>query len=130
MKRKYYLLSGLMVAAVLCFVLAGCSKKDEVKKIDEVTVDQTNLTFTQKGDSGEFNVACTEEWHLDAVGLEVLLGPDIATIKDFSIGPVGGKGNAKITVTLDNDLTESYDVALKIVGKDNTVIVKLKAIAE
>lgn len=70
---------------------------------------------------------CTDEWHLEADGLSVYYGPNMADVKDFTVTPISGKENIKVSVTLRNELTESYVVDLKVVGKSNQVIVKLKA---
>ncbi|MDR2286278.1 MAG: hypothetical protein LBE04_02200 [Prevotellaceae bacterium] len=133
MKKIHYLLSGgLMIMIVLCFILTACSKKDgdpEKVKVDEIEIDQSELTFIQKGESRDFTVSYTGEWHLEATGLEEYYGPNIASVKDFTVEPASGKGNTKVTVTLTNELTENYNVALKVVAENSQVIVKLKAIA-
>ncbi|MDR3266413.1 MAG: hypothetical protein LBT24_02460 [Tannerella sp.] len=132
MKQKYYLLGGLLLVTVICLLLAGCEKKEEVEKVsddEKMSVDKTELTFTQKGENKEFNVSCdgTEEWHLEADGLERYIGPNMADVKDFTIEPVSGMGKTKVSVTLNSELTGSYVVDLKVVGKNNQEVVKLKA---
>jgi hypothetical protein len=129
MKKLYCLLGGLMFIVVSCFV-TGCSKDEDSKRVDEVIdVDQSELTFTQKGESKEFSISCTGEWHFEATGLEGYYGPNMADVKDFNLNPASGDGNTTVTVTLKNDLTENYDVALKIVTESNHIIIKLKAVA-
>jgi hypothetical protein len=130
MKKIYYLAVGLMFIVILCFVVISCSKDKDTERVDEkIDVDQSELTFTQKGESKDFNVFCTNEWHFEATGLEGYYGPNMADVKDFTIEPASGTGNTKVTVTLKNDLTESYDVPLKIVTENNHIILKLKAVA-
>jgi hypothetical protein len=128
MKRIYYLLGGLMFIVTLCCVI-GCSKDKDSERVDEIiNVDQSELTFTQKGESKDFSISCTSEWHFEATGLEGYYGPNMADVKDFTLEPASGKGTTKVTVTLKNELTESYDVALKVVTANNNIIVKLKAV--
>jgi hypothetical protein len=132
MKKIYYLLGGGgLFMTLLCFILVGCKKDEDSEKIkiDEINIDQSELTFTQKNESGDFTVSCTGEWHVEATGLEGYFGLNIAGVKDFTIDPASGKGNTKVTVTLENELTESYDVPLKVITENNQVIIKLKAIA-
>jgi hypothetical protein len=118
-----------MFIIVLGFA-TGCSKGEDSERVDEIiNVDQSELTFTQKGEIKELSVSCTGEWHFEATGLEGYYGSDMADVKDFNLNPASGKGNTKVTVTLKNDLTESYDIALKVVTKSNHIIVKLKAVA-
>jgi hypothetical protein len=102
----------------------SCSKKDEI------TVDKMSFTFTQEGETGEFNISYTGEWHLEATGLSMVYGSNLAILKDFNIMPAAGTGNAKVTVRLENPLTENYEIALKVVGKDNQTVITLKAIAD
>jgi hypothetical protein len=127
----YYILGGLAIIAVVCFLLTSCDKNENVEQMtnDKVSVDKTELAFTQKDENKVFNLSCMDEWHLEADGLSVYYGTNMADVKDFTIEPVAGKGNIKITVTLKNELTESYIADLKVVGKSNQVIVKLKAAA-
>jgi hypothetical protein len=128
--KSHYLSGGLIIIAILCFIPVGCKDEDTEKtKVEEISVDQSDLTFSQKGESSEFTVSCIGEWRFEATGLEGYYGPNIADVKDFTIEPASGKGNTKVKVTLKNELTESYDVALKVVTENNQVIVKLKAIA-
>jgi hypothetical protein len=131
MKKIHYLSGGLMVVAILCFLLVSCKKEEDSKKIkvEEISVDQSDFTFTQKDENREFTVSCAGEWHFEATGWEGYYGPNMADVKDFNIEPASGKGNTKVKVILKNELTESYDVALKVVTENNQVIVKLKAIA-
>jgi hypothetical protein len=130
MKIIYYLTGGLMLITVLSFVLVSCNKKKDIEKLEEISVDQSELTFTQKDESKDLNVLYTGEWHFEATGLEGYYGPNKADVKDFTIEPASGKGNTKVTVTLKNDLTESYDVALKVVTESSNITVKLKAVAD
>ncbi|MDR2287133.1 MAG: hypothetical protein LBE04_06630 [Prevotellaceae bacterium] len=128
MKKNMILLAGLMLTILLCFA-SSCSKDEDSTQVNEVLeVDQSELTFTQTGESKEFTVLYAGEWYFEATGLEGYYGLDKADVKDFTIEPASGKGNTKVTVTLKNDLTESYDVALKVVTANNQLIVKLKAV--
>ncbi|MDR0681866.1 MAG: hypothetical protein LBG15_08490 [Dysgonamonadaceae bacterium] len=129
MKTICYIAGGLMLMAILSFALVSCNKEKTVEKLEEISVDQSELTFTQKDESKELNVSYTGEWHFEATGLEGYYGPNKADVKDFTIEPASGKENTKVTVTLKNDLTESYDVDLKVVTESSSVTVKLKAVA-
>ncbi|MDR2384967.1 MAG: hypothetical protein LBD80_04815, partial [Tannerella sp.] len=129
MKKINYLTRGLMLITILSFVLISCNKEEDVEQLEEINVDQSELTFTQNGESKEFTVLYTGEWYFEATGLEGYYGPNEATVKDFTIAPASGKGNTKATVTLKNDLTENYDVDLKVVTANDTLIIKLKAVA-
>jgi hypothetical protein len=68
-----------------------------------------------------------DEWHLEADGLEHYFGPNMADVRDFTVEPASGKGKTKVSVTLNNELTENYVVDLKVVGKNNQAVVKLNA---
>jgi hypothetical protein len=133
MKQMYYILGGIAIIAVICFIMTGCDKKENIEQIidDKVSVDKTELIFTEKDESIGFNVSCDEaaEWYLEAEGLEGYFGPNMADIRDFTIEPTSGKGKIKVSVKLRNELTESYVVDLKVVGKSNQVVVKLKVAA-
>lgn len=117
--------------AVVCFLLTGCDNRENIEQIsdEKVSVDKTELVFTEKDESIGFNILCDEtaEWHLEADGLSVYYGPNMADIKDFTVEPVSGKGNIKVSVTLRNELTESYEVDLRVVGKNSQAAVKLRA---
>ncbi|MDR1603155.1 MAG: hypothetical protein LBS42_12120, partial [Tannerella sp.] len=88
MKQMYYLAGGLAIIAVVCFLPASCSKNEEL------SVDKTELTFTQKDENKEFTVSCNgmDEWHLEAEGLERYFGGNMADVKDFTVDPASGKG--------------------------------------
>jgi hypothetical protein len=68
-----------------------------------------------------------DEWHLEAEGLSVYYGVNMADVRDFTIAPVSGKGNIKVTVTLKAEQIENYVVDLKVISGNDTAIVKLKA---
>jgi hypothetical protein len=128
MKQMYYLIGGIAVIAIVCFLCSSCSKDEGVEKItdDKVSVDKTELNFSQKDENQVFSLFCMDEWHLEAEGLSVYYGPNMADVRDFTIAPISGKGNIKVTVTLNAEQTESYVVDLKVVGKNSQAIVKLK----
>lgn len=115
--------------AVVCFLLTGCDKQENIEQItdDKVSVDKMELTFTQKDENKVFSLFCTDEWHLEADGLSAYYGPNMADLKDFTVEPVSEKGNIKVTVTLKAEPTESYTVDLNVVGKSNQAVVKLRA---
>jgi hypothetical protein len=83
MKKINYLALGLMFTVILCFAV-GCSKDKDSKRVDDVIdIDQSELTFTQKGESRDFNISRTSEWHFEATGLEGYYGPNMADVKDL-----------------------------------------------
>jgi hypothetical protein len=111
-----------MFITVLSFVLVSCN--------EEISADQSGLTFTQKDESKDFNVLYTGEWHFEATGLEGYYSPNKADIKDFTVELVSGKGNTRVTITLRNDLNENYNVALKVLADNNHAIVTLNTVAD
>jgi hypothetical protein len=119
-------LTLLLVIGIFSVVFTSCDKEDKPEDI-KIGVDETELSFTQKEEIKEFNISYPDEWHLEAEGLELYICPDMADVKDFTVAPVWGKGNAKVSVTLRNEITESYAIDLKVVGGNDTVVVKLKA---
>jgi hypothetical protein len=122
MKTTIHSAGKLIFLTILFFIPAGCN-------LEEINVEQPELTFTQNGESKKFSVIYTGKWRLEATGLERYYGPDKADVRDFTVEPVSGKGNTQVTVTLKNDLTESYDVALKVVTENSHLTIKLKAVA-
>lgn len=134
MKQMYYLIGGITVIAIVCFLCSSCSKDEGVEKItdDKVSVDKTELTFSQKDESKELMLSCDGvfEWHLEAEGLERHIGPNGASVRDFTLVPAWGTGSTKVSVTMINSLSENYEVTLYVVGnKDNQKTpIKLKAI--
>lgn len=128
----YYLAGGIAVIAIVCFLCSSCSKNEDIEKIsdDKVSVDKTDLVFSQKDESQLFNLFCLDEWHLEAEELNVYYGSNMADVRDFTITPISGKGNIKVSITLKAEPSENYVVDLKVVGKNNQVLVKLKAVAE
>lgn len=125
MKAMISVFFGIFVALILMLFVC-CGNKSE-SEIEELKVLQTELTYTEKGDSKEFTISYSDEWHMEADGLEGYLGPNRSKVGDFIISPTYGKGNAKITIELSEEITESYSVDLYVVGKNNQVTVKLKA---
>ena len=131
MKQIYYSIGRLVVFTVVCFFLSVSCNKNENSE-EKLRVDKTELAFIQKDESKNFYIFIndTEEWHLEADGLEHYIGPNMADVRDFTIEPVSGKGKTKISVTLKNEPAESSIADLKVVGKNNHVIVKLRANAK
>jgi hypothetical protein len=111
----------------LCLLSVRCSKQEPIVIVEEVKVNRDELTFTQKGDVGEFFVSYSGEWSVQAEGLEVYYGVNMASVRDFTIEPASGKGNGNVRVSLNHDLTESYEVVLTVVGKDSQATVTLRA---
>ncbi|MDR0734001.1 MAG: hypothetical protein LBF08_08115 [Dysgonamonadaceae bacterium] len=132
MQQIYYLLGGLTIVAVLCFLPVSCDKKEDIRD-DNISADKTELIFSETdNENKEFNISCDGEWHLEADELSLYYGVNMASIRDFTIEPVFGKGNTKMTVALKDErpeITENYEVDLKVVGGSNQVVVKLKAVA-
>lgn len=131
----HYLLGGLAIITVVCFLLASCNKNEEIEKVSdkEISVDKTELTFTQKDESKELMIFCDDakEWHLEAEGLERYIGPNGASVKDFTFVPAWGKGSSKLSITMTNNLSENYEIILNVVrNEDNQkTTVRLKAVA-
>jgi hypothetical protein len=125
--KVMYLFGKLLSFVVLFFCLTSCKDKKEVEK-ETISVDKVELIFKQKGENANFNILSNGEWHIDAEGLEGYYGPNMGDVKDFTIAPVTGKGNTQISVTLNNEVTENYDIDLTVAGKDKQIIVKLKVV--
>ncbi|MDR2466378.1 MAG: hypothetical protein LBD35_03200 [Prevotellaceae bacterium] len=124
--KQYFILMTICTFSIL---FSGCGKKEKTPD-DRITVDKTELNFTAGVTSLEFNIETAVEWHVDAAGIEHAFGVDAAIVNDFTVAPSSGTGNAKVTVTLNNrELTESYEIELKIIAGKNTETVKLKAAA-
>ena len=121
----YYIIATVAVLLCVCLLLAGCEKKDDA---DKVRVDSSELTFSHK-ESREFNISCTDEWHIEADGLDRYYGGNMADVRDFTIEPASGMGTTKVTITLRDEPAENYDVVLKIIGKNNQATLKLIALA-
>jgi hypothetical protein len=128
MKQMDYSASGLAIIAVVYFLLVSCNKIVDEK----LSIDKTELTFTQKDERKEFLVSCEgeEEWRFEAEGLERYFGGNMADVRDFTVEPVSGKGKTRVFVTLRNEPVGSYTIDLKAIGKNNQVIIKLKIVDE
>jgi hypothetical protein len=117
-----------LIACLISATFVSCNKK-EVEEKETLSVDRTELILMQKDESADFNISSSGEWHIDAEGLEGYYGPNMGDVKDFTIAPVTGNGNTKVSVTLKNEVTESYDIDITITGKKEQLTVKLKAVA-
>ncbi|MDR1168078.1 MAG: hypothetical protein LBK53_04195 [Heliobacteriaceae bacterium] len=117
-----------LIACLISATFVSCNKK-EVEEKEPLSVDRTELILMQKDGSADFNISSSGEWHIDAEGLEGYYGPNMGDVKDFTIAPVTGNGNTKVSVTLKNEVTESYDIDITITGKKEQLTVKLKAVA-
>jgi hypothetical protein len=135
MKQMYCLLGVLAIIVVMCSLFASCNKNEDIEKVSdkEISVDKTELTFTEKDESKELMIFCddAEEWHLEAEGLERYIGPNGASVKDFTIVPAWGKGSSKLSITIINKLSESYEITLYVVrnGDNQKTTVRLKSVA-
>jgi len=131
----YFLLGGLAIIVIACFLLASCNKNEDIEKVSdkEIRVDKTELTFTQKDETKELMISCNdaEEWHLETEGLERYIGPNGASAKDFTFVPAWGKGSTKLSITMTNNLSESYEIILYVVRNDDNqkTTVRLNAVA-
>lgn len=118
----------IVAMAIIISLLICCNSNTETEiepEIVELTVDKTELNYTDKNESQEFNISYPKEWRMEADDLDNYLGANAASVKNFIISPAYGKGNKKITVTLSGEVAESYSVDLKIVGENDTKTVKL-----
>lgn len=122
-----YFVIGLLAVSALCVLIASCSKEPAPDN-SIISVENTELVFSQKNESKEFNISYPGEWSIVAEGLDIYYGVNAANIKDFTIHPISGEGNTKVVVELKAEVTESYSVDLKITGKNNHVIVKLNTV--
>ena len=125
-----YLLIGISVGLILCVFTTSCGEDHKELDNNMMRVEKTELTFSQIPESKEFNISYPDEWYIEAEGLERYYGIDIASLRDFIIYPTSGKGNAKITIELKNEITENYSIDLKVIGKDTQAVVKIKALTE
>ncbi|MDR0560605.1 MAG: hypothetical protein LBG92_10580 [Prevotellaceae bacterium] len=105
----------------------NCSKKPTEKQL--LTVDRVEMIFSKQGENSDFYISCNGEWGITADSIKIAMGANEAEVLDFTVTPYYGKGNAKVSVILRNEIVENYDVDLKIIGKDNQATVRLKAIA-
>lgn len=80
--------------------LTSCSKDDIFE------VDTSTLTFQPGADTKSFNIRATGEWEVSCEGLELGYGIP-PTTKWFSITPIGGKGNATITITTKEETSDN-----------------------
>ncbi|GHT43794.1 hypothetical protein AGMMS49965_18310 [Bacteroidia bacterium] len=122
--KLLYLLSGLLVATSS----VSCDKKDDPND-NKISVDKTELSFAQKGEREMFAISCIGEWHLEALDFGHYYGPNMGDVKDFTLEPAWGKGNTTVSVTLNNVIAESYTVDLKVMGGNDSIVVKLNAVA-
>jgi hypothetical protein len=131
MNKLLRLLVKLLSVVTLFVFSASCNdKKDKTDEKGSLRVDTNELTFTQKDESQDFNILVKGEWYVEAEGLQIYYGANAGDIRDFTITPINGIGDAKIAVTL-NEVSENYEVKLTIVEKDkeNKEMVTLKVAA-
>ena len=84
--------------AVVCFLLTGCDKQENIEQItdDKVSVDKMELTFTQKDESKTFSLFCQGEWHLEADGLSAYSARIWLTSKTSLLSLFLEKGTSKL----------------------------------
>ncbi|MDR3128969.1 MAG: hypothetical protein LBU03_01785 [Tannerellaceae bacterium] len=129
MRAMMCIVTGIVAVVLIGLIFISCEKGEKIKS-GEISVDKTEMTFTQEKESQEFNISCIGKWALRNEELDHYLGPNMAKLHDFIISPVSGRGNTTVTVTLKRMPSESYEMEMEIVGGDSPVIVKLKTIVD
>ncbi|WP_373735158.1 BACON domain-containing protein [Bacteroides heparinolyticus] len=113
---------------VLILFLLSCS---EEKTPQTLEVDKTKLHFPIGTVSREFSITTSGEWIIEATGMVPLFGPNRGDADWYTVEPIGGKGNAKITVT-SKEKTAGNAATLKIKydGKEKIVELQQDAASE
>jgi|LSQX01.2.fsa_nt_gb hypothetical protein len=113
---------------IFVILLLSCSKEEKPQTLE---MDKTELHFPTGTAGCEFNITTTGEWIIEATGMTPLFGPNKGDASWFTVEPVGGTGNAKVTVTSKEE-TAGNMAALKIKydGKEKIVELKQDAASE
>lgn len=124
MKLVHAIGAKTMCLAFLFIILIGCSKNED-KYI--VSVDQKELLFSSGTGEEEFKITSSDEWHIEADGLDFIYGKNSGSTDWYTISPISGKGDATVVIILMKvDLVSEKSSILKVRGKNNTEIVRLK----
>ena len=122
----------LELSSILFFIfvilLLSCSKEEEPQILE---VDKTELHFPPSTADREFNITTTGEWIIEATGMTRLFGPNKGDASWFTVEPVGGIGNTKVTVTSKEETAGNMaELKIKYVGKEKIVELKQDAASE
>ena len=93
MKRQYLFLRLLVLFFAACLPVS-CSKNDSQK----LEVSKEELMFTVGAATREFTITTTGDWEIEADGLEPYIGGNKGQTNWYTVEPIGGNGNAVITV--------------------------------
>lgn len=97
----------LLLSAVLLFT--ACTKSNHTK----LEVDNKVLEFAAGEDTRYFNITSDEKWKIEADGLTEGLGANFGWAGWYTVEPVYGEGNAKITI-MSKEGSKGNNATLKI----------------
>jgi hypothetical protein len=115
--KKAFMFAAM--AAVL--TMASCGKDSQDSQIE---VRPTKLEFAKGVDSKSFDITSNTKWKIEAPGLNVALGANVGESEWYTVEPVFGDGNAKVTVT-SKEKSEGNKATLKIKIDDKEKSIEL-----
>lgn len=103
-------------------VLVSCSKEEKPQVLD---VNKTELQFPAGVSTREFTITTTGDWLIEANGLEPLFGGNMGRADWYTVEPLGGTGDTKVTVTSKEETAgNTATLKIKYDGKEKTVVLK------
>ena len=100
----------LLFAAMAASLSLTACKKETPQTLE---LDSKKMEFAKGNDTKSFNITSNMKWKIEALGLETAIGANIGEGEWYTVEPVFGEGNAKITIT-SKENSEGGKATLKI----------------
>lgn len=125
MKLLHY---SLLLCCLSIPFLSSCGKEDKPQLLD---VDKTELQFPTGVAGRTLNIATTGEWRIEAPGLSPYIGINKGDADWYTVEPMWGVDNAKVTVTSKEGTAGNKAILrIKYDGQEKTVELKQDAVSE
>ncbi len=113
-----YLFLGVFILS-----FSNCSDNDAMK----LEVDKPEVVLSVDNPQVEFNIIANSEWSINSPGLQLAFGPNTGSTEWYTITPVVGEGNAKITIEAKGEsATNEVVLAIKSGSVYKQVVLKRK----
>lgn len=104
--------------AAVAAIFSSCAKEQLVSSIDGFDMPVSYVKFAQSGGSKTLEVTTGYDWSIDTTG----------TSKLFTVSPVTGSGNAKITITAPENKSSEFSQEIKMKLTSGNELVNTKYI--
>lgn len=106
----------------------SCSKEEKPQVLD---VNKAELQFPAGTATREFTITTTGDWLIEANGLEPVFGGNMGHADWYTVEPLRGKGDSKVTVTSKEETAgNTATLKIKYDEKEKTVVLKQDAPTE